>query len=245
VAELLSEELGLPAPDLPWHTERDRMVAIAAAVGSVAGAMAKIAGDVVLLAQSEVGEVSEGAAPGKGGSSAMPHKRNPVDAMLALAAARLALGVAPVITGALGQEHERAVGGWQAEWAALPHLFHYTGGSVERVRRVVAGLEVDVERMRANLDASGGLLLTESLTMALAERIGRPEAFELVQSVVAGAREAGITLAEAALGDRRLLAVLASEHINRTLDPAAYLGSSQAFIDRALAEYHALQDAHG
>ena len=152
VLQLLAEELLLPAPDLPWHTERDRIAEIAAALGVLAGAMAKIAEDVVLLAQTEVGEVSEGAAPGKGGSSAMPQKHNPVDATGAIASARLAVGVVPVILAAMAQEHERAVGGWQAEWAALPDLFRFTASAVERVRGAVGNLQVFPERMRANLN---------------------------------------------------------------------------------------------
>ena len=145
-------------------------------LGVVAGAMAKIADDVVLLAQTEVGEVSEGTAPGKGGSSAMPQKHNPVDATAALASARLAVGGVPVILSAMAQEHERAIGGWQAEWAAIPDLFRFTAGAVERVRGAVAGLQVDTARMKANLDLTGGLIMAESLTMALAPHIGRPEA---------------------------------------------------------------------
>jgi 3-carboxy-cis,cis-muconate cycloisomerase len=128
VTELLAEELGLAAPELPWHAERDRVAEVAAELGVVAGAMAKLAGDVVLLAQTEVGEVAEAPAEGKGGSSALPQKRNPVDAVAARAAARLALGVVPVLLGAMAQEHERAAGAWQAEWAALPDLFGYTSG---------------------------------------------------------------------------------------------------------------------
>src|SRR5579885_1906814 len=126
VVALLAEELDLPAPELPWHTERDRIAEIASTLGVVAGAMAKIAGDVALLAQTEVGEATEASAPGKGSSSAMPQKRNPVDATSAMAAARLAVGVVPVILSAMVQEHERAVGGWQAEWAAIPDLFCFT-----------------------------------------------------------------------------------------------------------------------
>jgi len=134
VAELLAAELALALPDLPWHAERDRVAGIAAAVGVTAGAMAKVAQDVVLLAQTEVGEAAEARAPGKGGSSAMPQKRNPVDATLALAAARLAVGQVPVILAAMTQEHERAVGGWQAEWAAIPDLFRFAGGAAARRR---------------------------------------------------------------------------------------------------------------
>src|SRR6266581_2148259 len=182
VVDLLADELGLPVPDLPWHSERDRIAEIAGTLGVVAGAMAKIAGDVVLLTQTEVGEAAEGAAPGKGGSSAMPQKHNPVDATGAIASARLAVGVVPVILSAMAQEHERAVGGWQAEWAAIPDLFRFTAGAVERVRGALAGLQIDAARMRANLDLTGGLIMAESLTMALAPYVGRSEAHRIVQA---------------------------------------------------------------
>ncbi len=163
VAEQLAVELGLPLPDLPWHAERDRVATVASALGVAAGAMSKIAHDIVLLMQTEVGEVSEAAAPGKGGSSAMPQKRNPVDTMEAQAAARLAVGAVSVILNAMTNEHERAAGGWQAEWVAVPNLFRSVAGAVARVGSAVNGLEVDVERMRANLEQSGGLLMAESV----------------------------------------------------------------------------------
>ncbi len=243
VVELLAAELKLPAPDLPWHTERDRVAHIAATLGIISGAMAKIAGDVALLAQTEVGEVSEGAAPGKGGSSAMPQKHNPVDATGAIAAARLAIGEVPVILSAMQQEHERAVGGWQAEWAAIPNLFCYTASTVEHVQGAVSGLEVDETRMKANLDASGGLLLSESLSMALAHKVGRPEAFRIVQSIGKQSSGSGKTLRQVALEDDEVRTALSPEEIEAALDPARYLGSTNAFIDRALATYARVSSA--
>jgi len=240
VAELLAAELALALPDLPWHAERDRVAGIAAAVGVTAGAMAKVAQDVVLLAQTEVGEAAEARAPGKGGSSAMPQKRNPVDATLALAAARLAVGQVPVILAAMTQEHERAVGGWQAEWAAIPDLFRFAGGAVARVAQAVAGLQVDAGRMRANVEQGGGLLIAEALTMALAPHLGRPEAQRVVQVVCTGATDGGRSLRQAALGDARVRAVLSPAEIERALDPDDYLGSADALIDRALEGYRAI-----
>jgi len=241
VVEFLAEELGLPAPDLPWHTERDRVATIAATLGVVAGAMEKIARDVVLLAQSEVGDVSEGAAPGKGGSSAMPQKHNPVDATGAIAAARLAIGEVPVILSAMAQEHERAAGGWQAEWAAVPSLFRFTAGAVERVRSAVGGLRVDAARMKANLEMSGGLIMAESLTMAIAPRTGRPAAQALVQAVCDHAVKAGVTLRQAAQEHEQVRAVLSTEDIERALDPGNYLGSTNTLITRALEAYREIQ----
>ncbi len=245
VEELLAAELGLPAPDLPWHTERDRIAEIAGTLGVVAGAMAKIANDVALLAQTEVGEASEGAAPGKGGSSAMPQKHNPVDATGAIASARLAIGEVPVLLSAMAQEHERAIGGWQAEWAAVPNLFRYTASAVERVREAVGGLQVDPARMSANLDLSGGLIMAESLAMALAPHLGRPEAQHLVKALCDRAVRSGVHLRQAALEEAHVQTILSPEEIDRALDPGTYLGSADAFIDRALASYRELQSSGG
>jgi 3-carboxy-cis,cis-muconate cycloisomerase len=241
VVELLAQELNLPAPDLPWHTERDRIAEIAATLGVVAGAMSKIAHDIALLAQTEVGEASEGASPGKGGSSAMPQKHNPVDATTALASARLAVGVVPVILSALTQEHERAVGGWQAEWAAIPDLFRYTASAVERVRDALVGLQIDPDRMSANLALTGGLIMAESLTMTLAAHMGRPEAYRLAQALCNQVIKEGGDLRQVALKDTQVSTVLSREELDRALDATAYLGSTDTFINRALEAYRAVQ----
>lgn len=240
VLQLLAEELMLPAPDLPWHTERDRIAEIATSLGVLAGAMAKIAEDVVLLAQTEVGEVSEGVAPGKGGSSAMPQKHNPVDATGAIASARLAVGVVPVILAGMAQEHERAVGGWQAEWVAIPDLFRFTASAVERVRGAVGNLQVFPARMRANLNSTSGLIMAESLSMALAPHMGKQEAQHIVQATCEQAIKSGIDLRQAALENAQVYAVLSPAEIERALDPATYLGSTDAFISRALEAYRGI-----
>ncbi len=241
VTELLAAELGLAVPDLPWHAERDRVAEVAAGLGVAAGAMAKIAGDLVLLAQSEVGEATPSESGGKGGSSAMPQKRNSTDATMALAAARQAIGVVPVVLGAMVQEHERAAGGWQAEWAALPALFGYTASAVERVQIALDGLVVDAERMRANLEASRGQIMAEALTMALAARIGRDAAYKIVAELSSGAMAAGKHLRDVALADERVHATLAPADVASAFDPATYLGSADTLIDRALAGFAALQ----
>lgn len=245
VIALLAEELDLPAPDLPWHTERDRIAEIAVALGVVAGAMAKLAGDVVLLSQTEVGEASEGAAPGKGVSSAMPQKHNPVDATGAIASARLAIGEVPVILSAMEQEHERAAGGWQAEWMAVPDLFRFTASAVERVRDAISGLEIDPARMSANLDLTGGLIMAESLTMALAPHLGRPEAQRIVKALCDRAASSGIHLRQVALEEVQVHTILSLEEIDRALDPGKYLGSTDAFIDQALAAYREARSFKG
>ena len=245
VVKFLAEELELPAPDLPWHTERDRVATIATTLGVLAGAMAKIAQDLVLLAQTEIGEASEGIMPGKGGSSAMPQKHNPVDATSALASARLAIGVVPVILSAMTQEHERAVGGWQAEWAAIPNLFRYTASAVEHVQHAVRDLQIDAVRMSTNIDLTQGLIMAESLTMALAPHLGRPEAQHIVQAVCEHATKSGMTLHQAALEEPQVRINLSLDQVDHALDPDNYLGSTDTFIDRALAEYRAIQSSRG
>ncbi len=237
VVDLLADELGLPAPDLPWHSERDRIAEIAGTLGVIAGAMAKIASDVALLAQTEIGEASEGPMPGKGGSSAMPQKHNPVDAAFAIASARLAIGEVSVILSAMTQEHERAVGGWQAEWVALPNLFRYTSGAVEHVRGMISGLKVDPARMSANLELTQGLIMAESLTMALAPHVGRPEAQRLVKTLCERAVRSGVHLRQVVLEEEPVLSMLSLEDVDLALDPGAYLGSTNVFIDHALASY--------
>lgn len=245
VLELLARALELPMPDIPWHTERDRVAAIAATLGVVAGAMAKVAGDIALLSQTEVGEAAEGEEAGKGGSSAMPQKHNPVDATSAIASARLAIGEVPVILSAMAQEHERAVGGWQTEWVAIPNLFCYTASAIEHVRRALSGLQVDTQRMNVNLAMTNGLIMAESLTMVLARHIGKADAHTIVQAVCAQAVQSGVHLREVALNETRVRTVLSIKEIDHALDPTNYLGSTNTFIDRALASYHDVQMQRG
>ncbi len=237
VVGLLADELGLPAPDLPWHSERDRIAEIAGTLGVIAGSMAKIAIDVAHLAQTEIGEASEGAMPGKGGSSAMPQKHNPVDAAFAIASARLAIGEVSVILSAMSQEHERAVGGWQAEWVAIPNLFRYTSGAVEHVLGMISDLRVDPERMGANVELTQGLIMAESLTMALAPHIGRPEAQRIVKNLCDRVVRSGVHLREVVLEEEAVLSILSLEEVDRALDPSAYLGSTNVFIEHALESY--------
>lgn len=240
VSELLAEELDLAVPDLPWHTDRDRLAAIAGALGVVAGAMAKIASDIVLQMQTEVAEVSESLETSKGGSSTMPHKRNPVDATAAIASARLALGIVPVVLSSMIQEHERAAGSWQAEWIAMPDLFLFTAGSVAGVRSALDGLEVDGERMRANLEASGGQVMAEALSMALATHIGRPDAHRIVADASRRAIEQGEDLRSVVADDDQVREHLSADALARIFDPTAYLGSTDEFIRRAVDSFRAV-----
>jgi 3-carboxy-cis,cis-muconate cycloisomerase len=237
VLDGLASELGLAAPEMPWHAERDRIGSLAACLGVVAGGMAKIAGDVVLLAQTEVLEVAEAAAPGKGGSSTLPQKRNPVYAVEALAAARLAVGLVPVVLSAMHQEHERAAGGWQAEWSAVPDLFRWTAGAVARTVAALDGLEVFPDRMRTNLDE---MSMSESLSMGLAAHVGKEQAHALLQAVTRRALSSGQSLRDAALQEQGVRQALDEPAIDQALDPQHYLGQTEAFINRALTAWATL-----
>src|SRR5262249_55178185 len=201
VVDELAAELSLDVPELPWHAERDRIGEVASRLAILAGALGKIALDAALLAQTEVGEVAEGVGQGKGASSAMPQKRNPVDAIEALAAARLAIAAANALLGGLIQEHERAIGAWQAEWSTLPDLFRWTSGALAHVRAALVDLDVDAGRMRANLELTRGLIMAESLTTALASRVGRAAAYDLVQTASGRVAGSSQTLGEIARQD--------------------------------------------
>jgi 3-carboxy-cis,cis-muconate cycloisomerase len=227
VVRLYAAELGLAEPRLPWHANRQRIAELGAALDTAAGAAAKVGRDIALLAQSEVGEVAEAAG---GRSSTMPQKRNPVRSTLAVACARLAHAHAGVLMGELAHEHERAVGGWHAEWEALSGVLAFAGGSAAAAADAVADLEVDTERMRANLEAGGGVVVAERISFALTARLGRSRAHE---AVAAAARAPSFR--EALLADERT--GLSPEELDALLDPAGYLGAAEALVDRALGEY--------
>jgi 3-carboxy-cis,cis-muconate cycloisomerase len=227
VVHLFARELDLAEPPLPWHTNRQRIAELGAALGIAAGVAAKIGGDLVLLAQSEVGEVAESS---RGGSSTMPQKRNPVRSALAIASARLATAHAGFLLGNLEHEHERGVGGWQAEWEALSGALAFTGGAATAAADALNGLEVNGERMRANLEASGGLVLAERVSFALTPRLGRSQAHE----VVAEAARAP-SFRQALAADAR--AGLTEDELAVLLDPVGYLGAAEALVDRALRAY--------
>ncbi len=243
VAELLAAELALPLPDLPWHAERDRPARVVVALGVTAGIIAKIARDLVLMAQTEVAELAEGVAPGKGTSSAMPQKRNPVDATNAIAAAQLAIGTVPVVLSAMAQEHERGAGGWQTEWTAIPDAFRHMMRAAMHLRCSLDALDVRADRMRVNLEEASGTLMAESLSTALAAHVGRPEAMRLTANVVEQAFRARMTLREAVSRDTHVSALLQGWELDRALDPAAYLGSTNALIDRALRSWREVREA--
>jgi 3-carboxy-cis,cis-muconate cycloisomerase len=237
VAALLAKRLGLDEPPVPWHTARLRVADLGSSLALTAGTLEKIALDIVLLSQTEVGEVAESSTGGRGGSSTLPHKRNPVGSVLTIACARRVRGAAGVLLEAMAQEHERAAGAWQSEWAPLGEALALTGGAASSLGDALDGLEVRADRMRENLEATGGVLMAESVVTALAERVGQRRARELVDGAVGRALDAGGSLRDELISDEAVSSELSEQEIDRALDPAGYLGSADSFIDRALSRY--------
>jgi 3-carboxy-cis,cis-muconate cycloisomerase len=228
-----AEELGLAEPVLAWHTNRVRPAELAAALGVACGVVAKVARDVTLLAQTEVGEVREGV-PGRGGSSTLPHKRNPVAAVSAVACAMRAPGLVAELLGAMAHEHERGAGPWHAEWRPFGALLEATGSACAWLRDCLEHLEVDAERMRANLELTHGALLAERVTTALAPALGRQAAHELVQGAAQEAFASARPLADVLMDTGKVREHLEPEEVGTLLDPARYLGATSDLIDRAL-----------
>ena len=203
----------------------------------VAGVLGKISYDVILMVQTEVGEVAEPAGEGRGGSSTLPHKRNPILSVTAAANIRRVQDLSRTLQGSMVQEHERAASAWHAEWEAHSDAIDHTGGATAAIREVTEGLEVYPERMRENLDATGGLLLAENVTTVAAERLGRLKAHEVVEAACHRALDEGEALREELLKDPEVSEVLSIEEIDAALDPASYLGSTGTLVDRALDLY--------
>ena len=235
VAEKLAQELKLPLPDAPWHSHRDRIAEIASVLAISAGTCGKIARDVSLLMQTDVAEAFEPSGEGRGGSSTMPHKRNPVAAATVLAAATMAPNLAATIFAAQVQDHERSAGPWHAEWPTLPMLLLVTSGALAATVDIAEGLQVDVARMRLNLDATHGLIMAEAVAMALAEKVGKSEAHHLVEAASKKAVAEKRDLREVLAKDPAVTAHLSVERIAELFEPMAYQGVSQALIDRLLA----------
>ncbi|SDK78545.1 3-carboxy-cis,cis-muconate cycloisomerase [Pseudomonas indica] len=240
VSQALARELGLNLPDQPWHTQRDRLAEVAALLGLIAGTLGKLGRDLSLLMQTDVGEAFEPSAPGKGGSSTMPHKRNPVGAAVLIGAATRAPGLVATLLAALPQEHERSLGLWHAEWETLPELCCLVSGALQHALVIVPDLEVDATRMRDNLELTRGLVLAEAASIALAQRIGRETAHQLVERCCRQAVAEQRHL-RAVLGDSpEVTAQLSAAELDRLLDPAHYLGQARRWVERALAEHQAL-----
>jgi 3-carboxy-cis,cis-muconate cycloisomerase len=235
VAEQLSGILALPLPEAPWHSHRDRIAEAASMFAIIAGTCGKIARDVQLMMQTDVAEAFEPSGEGRGGSSTMPHKRNPVAAASAVATATLAPNLAATIFAAQVGDHERSAGPWHAEWPTLPSLMLVTSGALAAIVDIAEGLEVDAARMRANLDATGGLIMAEAVAFALAEKVGKQDAHHLVEAASKKAVAERKTLRAVLERDPAVTRHLAPDKIAQLFEPMAYQGVSQSLIDRLLA----------
>lgn len=230
VAAELARELGLPEPDAPWHAQRDRLASLVAACGVYTGSLGKIARDVSLLMQDEVGEAAE---PG-GGSSAMPHKRNPAGCAMALAAATRVPGLVSAFLSGMTQEHERGVGGWHAEAPVVAAVVQATGSALTAVADVIDGLSVDPARMRANLAATQGLVFAERAMTLLAPALGREAASRLVSEAMDGARRSGRNFTEVLAENADVRKAIAPADLAGLGDPEAYLGAAERFRRRLI-----------
>ncbi|MCT8945550.1 3-carboxy-cis,cis-muconate cycloisomerase [Pseudomonas iridis] len=240
IAQALAEELQLTLPEQPWHTQRDRVVEFGAVLGLIAGSLGKLGRDISLLMQTEAAEVFEPSAPGKGGSSTMPHKRNPVGAAVLIGAATRVPGLVSTLFSAMPQEHERSLGLWHAEWETLPQICCLVSGSLQQARLLADGLEVDAARMARNLDLTQGLVLAEAVSIVLAQRVGRDTAHHLLEQCCKRAVAEQRHL-RAVLGDEpQVTAQLSSAELDNLLNPAHYLGQAQVWVERAVAEHNAL-----
>ena len=237
VSEALARELQLHLPEQPWHTQRDRLVEFASLLGMIAGSLGKVGRDISLLMQTEVGEVFEPAAAGKGGSSTMPHKRNPVGAAVMISAAVRAPGLVATMFAAMPQEHERSLGLWHAEWETLPELCCLISGSLQQALQIVPELEVDAQRMRSNLDATNGLVLAEAVSIALARRLGRDTAHHLIEQCCRRAVQQGVHLREVLGAEPQISAELSPQELDQLLEPTNYLGLAREWVERAVAEH--------
>jgi len=233
--ELVAQELQLGLPDLPWHTHRDRLAEVAMALGLVVGTLGKMARDIALLCQLEIAEVVEPAAAGRGGSSSMPQKQNPVGCAAVLAAAVRVPSLVSVMLAAMPQEHERGLGGWQAEWETLPEIFELTAGALAHMRHIIAGLTVNVDQMRANIDASSGLLYAEAIAAALAQRIGRTAAHALVERACRRTIEERCDLRMVIADDPEIASTLSAAEINYLFDLQRHVGAAAGLVARSLA----------
>lgn len=232
IAEALAKELKLRLPDAPWHTHRDRLAEIASALAILSGTCGKIARDVSLMMQTEVAEAFEPASEGRGGSSTMPHKRNPVAAAAALAAAAIAPQLCATLLAAQIQEHERAAGAWAAEWPTFPALCLVSSGALAAIVDIAEGLDVDVERMRRNLELTGGQIMAEAIAFRLAEKIGKSAAHKLMEDASKRAHAEKRNLKDVLMHDVGVTALISPSELSQLFNPLGYQGMAQTLIDR-------------
>ena len=235
IAKALAQELTLALPAMPWHGQRDRVAEVATVFGLMVGTLGKIARDVSLCMQTEVGELAEPSAPGRGASSTMPHKRNPIGCAAALSAAIRVPGLVSTMLSAMPQEHERGLGGWQAEWETLPEIATLTFSALNHMTAVIAGLEIKADRMATNLNQSSGLIMAEAVAMAPAAHLGKLEAHRIVEHACNKAIKESRHLREILAEEPLIQTQITAAELEKLMDPTHYLGATQQFIDRVLA----------
>jgi 3-carboxy-cis,cis-muconate cycloisomerase len=240
VVEGLARELALGVPDLPWHAQRAGVAETATLFALICGSLSKIALDVTLMMQTEVGEISEPHDEGRGGSSTMPQKRNPIASEYILAATRAVHALVPVMLGSMTADHERSTGPWQSESLALPQCVALTAGALAHARSIAEGMTVDTERMGRNLELTGGLIMAEAIASALGASMGRAAAEAAVARACNRSIAEGAPLALILRNDPELRPHLAAAEVDRLMNPASYLGSAGAFVDRLVARVAAL-----
>lgn len=237
IQEGMMKRLGLDVPVISWHASRDGLAEFASILGLVAATMGKIAHEVISLQRTEIGEVEEPFNQGKVGSSTMPHKRNPMLCEAILALGRLVLHRVPIALDAMIQEHERDWVGDHMEWAYLPEMCVMTDGAITLTTRVLNGLVIYPERMRQNLDQTAGLMLSEAVMLALAAKIGRQSAHDIVYECSMRTIEEKIPFRQTLLAHSVVSAHLSPAEIDRLLDPIQYTGLSRSFVDRVIQDY--------
>jgi 3-carboxy-cis,cis-muconate cycloisomerase len=240
VANVLADELRLTAPPAPWHSHRDRVAEAASLLALLTGTLGKIARDISLHAQTEIAEILEPPAPGRGGSSTMPHKRNPVTAAVVLSSAERVPGLLSSLLAGMVQEHERGLGGWHAEWETMPEIIGLAGGALHHLASIADNLEIDAARMSGNLDLTGGLIFAEAAQMALAPSIGRMAAHELVEAASHQARGQRRHLRDVLAEKPELTRHLSAADLDRLFDARQYLGVADDFVSRVLESHAAL-----
>jgi 3-carboxy-cis,cis-muconate cycloisomerase len=234
VSRALANRLELELPPAPWHAHRDRFAHLACTLGVITGTLGKIARDVALLSQTEVREAYAGEA---GGSSTMPHKRNPVAAGVAIAATVRVPGLVSSMLSAMPQEHERGLGGWQAEWDVVPQILLLTAGAARAVADALNALVVDAARMRNNLDITHGMTQAEAIVIALGPHLGKRQAHALVEAACARAAAEARALADVLAEDAVVTGVMTRQAIEQCLAPDAYLGAADEFVERILSTW--------
>jgi len=240
VVDAFARDLALGVPVQPWHAIRDGLAEAAAILALICGSLSKFALDITLMMQTEVGEVSEPHEQGRGGSSTMPQKRNPIASEYILGATRAVHALVPVMLGSMTADHERATGPWQSESLALPQCVALTAGALAHARSIAEGMTIDTDRMRRNLELTGGLIMSEAVATALGPAIGRAAAEAAVARACDRSIAEGVPLATILRNDPELRPHLTDAEIDRVTNPALYLGSAGAFVDRVVARVTAL-----